>query len=69
VCQRRHLAGCPRCSKGGIAEPGADRSHVLGDSGLLAGGQMSAELDAQSLSRPQESRRLVQVLLRHGDLC
>jgi hypothetical protein len=69
VCQRSHLAGCPRCPKGGIAEPGAEHRHVPSDSGLLAGGQRSAELDAQGLSRPQESRRLVQVLLRHGDLC
>jgi hypothetical protein len=69
VCQRSRLAGCPRCTKGGSAEPGADRSHVPGDSGLLAGVQRSAELTAQGLSRRQEPRRLVQVLLRHGDLC
>jgi len=69
VCQRCRLAGRPRCPKCSIAKLGADRRHVPGDSGLLARGQRSAQLGAQGLSRSQELRRLVQVLLRHGDLC
>jgi hypothetical protein len=69
LLQRRRLAGRPGRPKRGIAEPGAGRRHMPGDSGLHAGRQGRANRGAQDLRRSQELRRLVQVLLRHGDPC